>query len=85
MFRPRQSGQAKLIGFVDSKQGLAQSCAIGSMPATDGEAPNNEPDNARIVGIIKDCDEAEAIDLKVLAKRDALNRVLMCLWVVHDT
>lgn len=52
-------------------------------PAEGDIPPDAEPDIARIVGLIKDCDEAELIDSKVLAKRDALNRVLMCLWVVQ--
>jgi hypothetical protein len=49
----------------------------------DGDSAEEEPDVARIVALIKECDEAERIDAKVLAERDVLNRVLMCLWVVH--
>ena len=44
---------------------------------------DEEPDVARIVAVIRDCDEAEAIERKVLDKRDVLNRVLLCLWVVN--
>lgn len=54
------------------------------MPVAAGDGPADEqPDIARIVAVIKECDEAEAIEGKVLAKRDVLNRVLMCLWAVH--
>ena len=54
-----------------------------SAVADKGGPAEDEPDVARIVAVIKECDEAEVIDAKVLAQRDVLNRVLMCLWVVH--
>ncbi|MFA5958844.1 MAG: hypothetical protein WC811_19950 [Hyphomicrobium sp.] len=41
------------------------------------------PDIASIVSIVKDCEEAERIELVVLDRPDVLNRVLLCLWVVN--
>src|SRR5688572_3591500 len=49
----------------------------------EGGGGDEEPDVARIVAIIRDCDEAEVIERKVLDKRDVLNRVLLCLWIVN--
>lgn len=39
-------------------------------------------DIARVVAFIKDCDEAETIESRVLDQKDVLNRVLLCLWAV---
>ncbi len=53
-------------------------------PADEADTSSDEePDIARIAGLIKECDEAELIDAKVLGRRDVLNRLLMCFWVVH--
>jgi hypothetical protein len=49
----------------------------------EGGDGDDEPDIARIVAIIRDCDEAETIEKKVLDKRDVMNRVLLCLWIVQ--
>lgn len=85
-------------GSLEELQGLTmhlqgQRSAVASVKAApvgerlavvgDEGGMEDEPDIARIVGIIKECDEAERIDAKVLGQRDVLNRVLMCLWVVH--
>jgi len=51
-------------------------------PST-GDEGDEALDVARIVERIKDCDEAEDIESKILDKRDALNRVLLCLWIVQ--
>lgn len=44
---------------------------------------DEQPDIAHIVSLIKDCDEAETIETRILNQTDVLNRVLLCLWVVH--
>jgi len=44
---------------------------------------DSTPDIAAIVAKIKDCDEAEVIETRVLDQKDVLNRVLLCLWVVN--
>ncbi len=54
-----------------------------------GAAPNSSEgadialDIPRLVEIIKDCDEAEVIEAKILDQRDALNRVLMPIFVAN--
>src|SRR5262245_56577908 len=45
-----------------------------------GGGEDEQPDIARIVAIIKDCDEAEAIAKRVLDRTDMLNNVLLCMW-----
>jgi hypothetical protein len=55
-----------------------------SPPKTaEGSDENETPDIAAIVTHIKDCDEAERIEARVLDRKDMLNRVLLCLWIVH--
>jgi hypothetical protein len=50
--------------------------------STEGGGQDENPDIAAIVARIKDCDEAEQIERRVLDHRDVLNRVLLCLWIV---
>jgi hypothetical protein len=55
-----------------------------SPPKTAEDSGDDEtPDIAAIVARIKDCDEAEQIEARVLDQKDILNRVLLCLWIVH--
>jgi hypothetical protein len=51
--------------------------------ASPNDADEDVPDIARIVAIIKDCDEAEVIETRVLDRKDVLNRVLLPLYVVN--
>ena len=50
-------------------------------PPPDGEEV--EPDIARIAAIVRDCDEAEAIEKKVLDERGVPNRVLLPLYILN--
>lgn len=43
----------------------------------------DQPDIAKIVALVRECDEAERIETRVLDQRDVLNRVLLCLWIVQ--
>jgi hypothetical protein len=52
--------------------------------ATEGASDDEKtPDIAAIVARIKDCDEAEQIEARVLNQKNVLNRVLLCLWIAH--
>ena len=52
-------------------------------PASAQGAEDDVPNIPRIVATIKDCEEAELIEMKVLDQKDVMNRVLLCLWAVH--
>ena len=55
-----------------------------SKPSTtpqQSSSENNAIDLASIVNTIKDCDEAETIEVKILDNADVMNRTLMCLYV----
>lgn len=56
--------------------------AGGETPAAATDA-SGQPDISSIVALVRDCDEAERIETRVLDQRDVLNRVLMCLWIVQ--
>ena len=47
----------------------------------EGDEEGATVDVARIAEIIKDCDEAEVIEEKILNQRNVLNRVLLPLWI----
>ncbi len=51
------------------------------VPASD---IGTSPDLPEIVNLIKSCDEAEAIDAKILDKANQLGRILLPLYIVHD-
>jgi hypothetical protein len=65
-------------------QRIPKSVANGSghVGAT-GDEENDELDVAAIAAIVRDCDESEVIEGRILDHNDVLNRVLLCLWVVH--
>lgn len=44
----------------------------------------DEPDVAEIVNTIKTCDEAEAIETRILARDSQVDRVLLPLYIVHQ-
>lgn len=66
-------------------QPAARSPAPSQTPraAAEGLEGDEEPDIAHIASIIKDCNEAEQIAVRVLDQNDMLNKVLMCLWAVY--
>jgi len=43
-----------------------------------------EPDLAEIINLVKTCDEAEAIEEKILDKVSQVNRILLPLYIVHE-
>ncbi|WP_411819539.1 hypothetical protein ABFZ85_12140 [Hyphococcus formosus] len=45
------------------------------------ESPNQEIDLAAMANIIRDCDQAEVFEAKILDQQDVVNRILMCLYV----
>jgi hypothetical protein len=51
--------------------------------ATSSEA-TPEPDLATIINFVKTCDEAEAIEEKILDKVGQVNRILLPLYIVHE-
>lgn len=51
----------------------------GGSPKVEGEGGVDIP---KIVELIKECDEAEKIEEKVLNQRGVLNRILLPLWIV---
>lgn len=44
---------------------------------------SDDIDIPELVGLIKDCDDAELIEQRVLNQRSALNRVLLPLYIAH--
>ncbi len=91
----RDGTKIEIHGTVEEVQRLTEHYSRVAAPRTEGSAPKNghepaptavdggEPDVAAIVAIIRDCDEAERIETRVLDQKDVLNRVLLCLWIVH--
>jgi NADH dehydrogenase/NADH:ubiquinone oxidoreductase subunit G len=47
------------------------------------EAPSEAIDYAEIVNLVKDCDEAEAIEEQILHRASQVNRVLLPLYIVY--
>jgi hypothetical protein len=45
---------------------------------------SNTPDISRIINQIKNCDDAEIIEAKVLDKVGQVNRILLPLYIVHE-
>lgn len=79
-------------GSIDDIARLAQlysSPNNGPRPATAARPTNDDSTNAddidipALVGLIKDCDDAELIEQRVLNQRSALNRVLLPLYISH--
>lgn len=50
----------------------------------EGETASEVVDFASIVNLVKDCDEAEAIEAQILDKSGQMNRVLLPLYIVHE-
>jgi hypothetical protein len=46
--------------------------------------PDLEPDLAKIINLIKSCDEAESIEERILDRTSEVNRVLLPLYIVHE-
>lgn len=51
-------------------------------PTTTSEAGG--PDLPKIINLIKSCDEAEALDARILDKTNQLERILLPLYIVHE-
>lgn len=45
---------------------------------------DNKPDLAKIVNLVKDCDEAEQIETQILDRSGQVNRVLLPLYIVYE-
>ena len=48
------------------------------------KAQGEELDLAEIVNLIKNCDEAESVEERILDRTSLVNRVLLSLYVVHE-
>lgn len=48
------------------------------------DVSGDKPDLAKIVNLVKDCDEAEVIETQVLDRSGQVNRVLLPLYIVHE-
>ena len=52
------------------------------------KAPKKSTDNsvnvAEIVNLVKNCDEAEAVELQILDRASQVDRVLLSLYIVHE-
>lgn len=51
-------------------------------PASVGS--DDKPDLAKIVNLVKDCDEAEEIETQILDRSGQVNRVLLPIYIVHE-
>lgn len=45
---------------------------------------DDKPDLAKIVNLVKDCDEAEEIETQILDRSGQVNRVLLPLYIVYE-
>jgi hypothetical protein len=71
---PNRSAYAK-INRTGSKDAIAQR----EIPVS-----STNPDLSQIVNLIKTCDEAEAIEAKILDKTSQIERTLLPLYIVHE-
>lgn len=55
----------------------------GKKPATLAPA-TAESDLPEIINLIKNCDDAEAIETKILDRTSQVNRILLPLYIVHE-
>jgi len=52
--------------------------------ATSNDESKIEVDLAGIVNMVKNCDDAEKIEIQILDKRSVVNRTLLPLYIVHE-
>ncbi|MFN0219778.1 MAG: hypothetical protein ACKVP4_13300 [Hyphomicrobium sp.] len=60
-----------------------RSAGAGYTPPLQADEEDAEPDIAQIVSVIRDCDEAEIIERRVLDGRSVPNRVLLPLYILN--
>jgi hypothetical protein len=53
-------------------------------PESRSTSPELGPDHSAIVNLVKTCEEAEAIEERVLRVKNVVNRTLLPLYIVHE-
>lgn len=74
-------GTAPTSGTQPKKERMTK--VKGKKPATQG-ADTQQPDLSEIINHIKNCDDAEAIETKILDRTSQVNRILLPLYIVHE-
>lgn len=78
----------KLLEFYSgqpAKEGIQPDRKKGSPAeeATKRDTSSEAVDHAEIVNLVKDCDEAQAIEEQILDRSSQVNRALLPLYIVH--
>lgn len=73
----------KLLEFYGGTAPTRATKPKGKKPATQG-ADTQQPNLSEIVNHIKNCDDAEAIETKILDRTSQVNRILLPLYIVHE-
>jgi hypothetical protein len=76
-------GGGKSVASDQTPSGRTRTVPKGKPPqATAGARAT--PDLSQIINLIKTCDEAEAIESKILDKVSQVNRILLPLYIAHE-
>jgi hypothetical protein len=78
-------GGGKSVAFASDQTSRARTRAVPkgkSAQAIPGASAT--PDLSQIINLIKTCDEAEAIESKILDKVSQVNRILLPLYIAHE-
>ena len=76
-------GGAKSVAPDQTSHGGTRTVPKGKSPQATAGA-HATPDLSQIVNLIKTCDEAEAIESKILDKVSQVNRILLPLYIAHE-
>ena len=75
-------GGGKSVAPDQTSRGRTRTVPKGKSQATAGARAT--PDLSQIINLIKTCDEAEAIESKILDKVSQVNRILLPLYIAHE-
>lgn len=56
---------------------------VKTKSSSEGDS-DGKPDLAKIVNLVKDCNEAEEMEAQILDRSGQVNRVLLPLYIVHE-
>lgn len=79
-------GQTSSAGATTSQRGGSGTKTKRSRASTGGTGKSRtkeQPNLAEIINLIKNCDEAEAIESQILDRTSQVNRILLPLYIVH--
>lgn len=65
----------------EKPRGTRSKSHVRTVPRADGD---DQPNLAEIINLIKNCDEADAIETQILDRTSQVNRILLPLFFVHE-